>query len=446
MNRNTVRSLPFYFSARFFLLFLAASVVLVAAYTLYPGRLYVALVLDGVLILAAIADFLIGPSPRDMRLERHVLYPLAVDNPNEIPLEISNRTGRAVSIVIQDDIPDKCNAYSLPLSVNVGAGELVKRTYKLQPNERGDAEFGNIHFWLPGPMGLTWKHGASEGRHKVKCYPGLAMMDKGRMAPYRLTAQDMVRSVRQKGEGTEFDSLRDYIVGDDARLIHWSTSARKGKPMVRQNRIQRSQTIFLVLDTGRMMTARVLGKTKFDYGLNAALLLTRSALELGDNVGVTAIAREILCFLPPSKGPRHFGRILDATYALEPQLEEPRFYLALSDVSRKLRTRSLVVIFTDLIDERASLGLIRYNLGLVPRHLPLVVVMSDNEVVRVADAFPAQERDLYRQGVAAEVLNRREQLLAKLRSSGVMVIDTEPDKISSALLDRYLDIKARNIL
>ena len=331
-------------------------------------------------------------------IQRILLYPLAVDTPNEIRLEAVNRTGSSVAILIQDDVPDRCKADGLPIATVIRRGEPTRLAYKLSPTERGDEEFGNIHFWLSGPLGLVRKHGESEARQKVKFYPGLTLVDKGRIQPRYLSARDMVRSIRQKGEGTEFDSLRDYIVGDDVRLMHWATTARKGKPMVRQNRIERSQTIFLVLDAGRMMTARVLGKTKFDHGLNAALLLTRSALELGDNVGVTAIAREILCFVPPSKGPRHFGRILDSTYTLEPKLEEPRFYLALSDLSRKLRTRSLVVIFTDLIDERASSGLIRYNLGLLPRHLPLVVVMSDNEIINVADAVPTQERDLYTTG------------------------------------------------
>jgi uncharacterized protein (DUF58 family) len=446
MRQEIMRSLPFYFSTRFFIAFIAASLLFFITYAFYPGPWYSILILDGVLILAAAMDFFIAPSTRDVSIQRIVLYPLAVDTANEIRLEAVNRTGRNISIIIQDDIPDKCRVTGLPIATTIGRGAPTRLSYKLSPTERGNGEFGNIHFWLSGPAGLIRKHGEAEGKQKVKFYPGLTLVDKGKIQPRRLSAQDMVRSIRQKGEGTEFDSLRDYVIGDDVRLMHWATTARKGKPMVRQNRIERSQTIFLVLDAGRMMTARVLHKTKFDHALNSALLLTRSALELGDNVGLTAIAREIVCFVPPSKGPKHFGRILDSTYALEAQLEEPRFYLALSDLSRQLKTRSLVVIFTDLIDERASAGLIRYNLGLVPRHLPLVVVMSDNEIINVADAFPREERDLYRQGVASEILNRREQLLAKLRSSGVMVIDTEPDKISAALLDQYLEIKSRGLL
>jgi uncharacterized protein (DUF58 family) len=446
MSHDVIRSLPFYFSTRFFVLFVASSILFLIIDELYPGPRYMIFALDGTLIAAALMDFALAPAPRNVDIQRIVLYPLAVGASNEIRLEAVNRTGGDVSILIRDDFPDRCEAMGLPIATVIRRGEPTRLCYKLSPAERGDEEFGNIHFWLSGPMGLVRKHGESEARQKVKFYPGLTLVDKGRMRPRSLSAQDMVRSIQQKGEGTEFDSLRDYVIGDDVRLMHWTTTARKGKPMVRQNRIERSQTIFLVLDAGRMMTARVLGKTKFDHGLNAALLLTRSALELGDNVGVAAIAREILCFVAPSKGPRHFGRILDSTYALEPQLEEPRFYLALSDLSRELRTRSLVVIFTDLIDERASAGLIRYNLGLLPRHLPLVVVMSDNEIINVADSVPTQERDLYRQGVASEILNRREKLLAKLRSSGVMVVDTAPDRISAALLDQYLEIKRRSLL
>ncbi len=163
-------------------------------------------------------------------------------------------------------------------------------------------------------------------------------------------------------------------------------------------------------------------------------------------MGVMAVAREVVCFLPPSGGMAQFGRILDATYALDPRLEEPRFHVALSSLAAKLRRRALVVIFTDFIDERASQGLMRICLGLLPRHLPLVAAMSDTEVARVADASPADWQDLYRQGVAAELLERRGELLAKLGASGVMVLDVPPEKISASVLDRYLAIKLRNLL
>ncbi len=446
LAHRVIRAFPFYFSARFFVLFVAASALLVAAYEFYPYGFYVPLLVDGVLILAALADFVFSPPPAKVSIERPLRFPLAVDRPNKIQLEIANRTGRQISIIVKDDIPENCGGDDASLATIVRPGVLSKLSYRLIPKQRGDASFGNIHFWIRSGLGLVWKHGESQAATSVKFYPGLGFIEKGRLTPRRLLVEDMVRSMRQRGQGTEFDSLRNYVPGDDARLIHWSTSARKGRPMVRQNRLERSRTLFLVLDAGRMMTARVLGKTKFDHGLNAALLLSHSALEFGDHVGIAAVAEEPLCFLPPSKGAGQFGRILDATYSLEPKIQEPRFHLIMSQVTTRLKRRSLVVIFTDLTDERASKGLMRYNLALLPKHLPLVVAMSDNELLEVADGYPATESDLYRQAVAAEMLNRREQLLAKLRAAGVLVVDTAPDRISGALLDRYLEIKTRNLL
>ena len=135
-----------------------------------------------------------------------------------------------------------------------------------------------------------------------------------------------------------------------------------------------------------------------------------------------------------------------STYAIQPLMEEPRFHLALSTLAARLRRRSLVIVFTDLIGERGSEGLLRYSLGLLPRHLPLVVAMSDTEVIRLADGVPRTEQDLYRQGVAAGILERRERLMARLNSSGVMVMDTPPEWISVNVLDRYLEIKRLNLL
>lgn len=446
VSYRVIRALPFYFSVRFFILFSVVSGLLIIVYQFYPYSLYVPLLVDGALIIAAVADFAFSASPAKIAIERPIPFPLAVGRPNGVQMELANKTGGPVSVLVKDDIPDNCDIESTALEAMLRPGVLSRLSYRLVPKQRGNANFGNIHFWVRGVLGLIWKHGESQAVKNVKFYPGLGFIEKGRMAPRRLLAEDMIRSMRQRGQGTEFESLREYVPGDDARQIHWSTTARKGRPMVRQNRLERSRTLFLVLDAGRMMTARVLGKTKFDHGLDAALMLSHSALELGDYVGLAAIAAEPLCFLPPSKGSGQFGRILDATYSLEPKIQEPRFHLILSEVTTRLKRRSLVVVFTDLTDERASRGLIRYNLALLPKHVSLVVAMSDNEILKIADSVPGREIDLYRQAVAAEMLGRREQLLAKLRSAGVMVLDTPPDRISGALLDRYLEIKTRNLL
>jgi len=441
-----MRGFPFFFSTRFLVLFTLTTIVLVPLYFAYPSSFALPLALDGILLLAAAFDFFIAPPPNRIGIERPLPYPLAVDRPNEIPLEIVNRTGRQVVVLIEDDVPVPSRADSLPLKAALGPGVRATVTYSLIPLERGDGEFGTIHFWVQGPLGLVWRRGEAPAAATVKLYPGLALIQDRKLSLWRPAVEDAVRARWKRGVGTEFDSLREYVPGDDFRLVHWRTSARKGRPVVRQNRMERDQIVFLVIDAGRMMTARVLGKTKFDLALNASLLIAYSALELGDKVGMMVVGQDIVSFMPPARRPGQFGRVLDSVYTLKPRMEEPRFFLALSNLATRLKRRSLVIIFTDLIDERASEGLTRCSLGLTSRHLPLVVAMSDTEVVQLADSTPRTRQDLYGQGVACGILDRRERLMAGLASRGVMILDTRPDRISMDALDRYLEIKTRNLL
>jgi uncharacterized protein (DUF58 family) len=442
-----MRGLPFFLSRRFFIVFGGVSTLLAAAWVLNPAVGWLAVLIgNGVVLGAALLDYLTGASPGDVLVERPLPFPLAVDRLNEIRLRVAARTGYPISILLWDDIPPSCRTGDLPLRLERISGGETRVAYGLTPLERGDGEFGNIHVWVSGRLGLVWKRGEMPATATVKLYPGLALIERYGLRARRPVLNDAVRPLWRKGHGSEFESLREYVVGDDSRLIHWRTSARKGKPIVRQNRMERSQIVFIVLDAGRMMTALVNGRTKLDHSLDAALLIAYAALEMGDQVGIMVVAREVLCFLGPSRASGQFGRILDATYRLEARLEEARYHMVLSGLSLKLKRRSLVIAFTDFIDERSSEGFRRYIAGLVPRHLPLIVAMADEEVARLADGAPRDRWELYRQGVAAEMLARREHLIAGLKSAGVMTVDTSRRRLSGDVLEQYLRIKDRGLL
>ena len=439
-------SLPFYLSRRFFLLFSLVSAGLVWLSATYGAPSYLLGIAAALMVLAALLDFFLAPRPKDMELVRVLPRACAVDRRHAVTIQIRNRTKRPISLIITDDVPPQAATEDHPVSSTVPARGSAKAEYGIRFAVRGDAQFGLLYFWFRGRLGLVWKRGQAGPPATVRVYPWLSAIEKRKMGLWRSTVADAAQRQLRKGVGTEFESLRDYVAGDDPRLIHWPTTARTGKFMVRENRIERSQNILLVLDAGRMMTARVKGKTKLDYGLNAALMVAYSALELGDRVGVLVFAHELVCYVPESGGPQQFGRILDATYGVEPKMEEPRFHVPFSLLAARTKRRSLVMMFTDLIDERASEGLVRHSLGLLPRHLPLVVAMSDSEVVETADSIPVTVQDLYRQGVASEILTRREQLLAKLSSVGVMVLDAPPERLSVGVVEQYLHVKRRALL
>jgi uncharacterized protein (DUF58 family) len=446
MSRNTLRSYPFFLTSRFYYVFGVASLLMCALYLVLPFGWYVYTLIDFAILAGAAADYFLAPAGRLFSVTRPIPYPLAVGKPNDITLLVANKTGRNQQLILYDDLPEKCQSFDLPVKATVPPTGSKSLKYRVTPLVRGLEEFGDIHYWYLCPLGLVWKHGESDATAQTKMYPGLALIERRKLRVHRYSSDYFVRPTLMRGEGSEFDSLRDYVPGDDPRLINWAATARKGRPIIRQNRMERSQNVFVVLDIGRMMTARVSGRTKLDYAIDSALMMAYGALSLGDKVGLMAVGQEVSCFIPPSKKGGQFGYILDTVYALEAQMQEPRFYQALSDLSLKLKRRSLVVIFTDLIDERASEGLKRYILALQPRHLPLVVAMSDTEIIKQADIVPEREKDVYRQAVASEMLDRRDKLLAKLSAQGVLILDTPPENISNAALDKYLEIKTRNLL
>ena len=332
-KRDRLRNWPFYFSPMFFRLFIGVSAILILCYFYVPDSILIPLGLDILLICAALVDFFISPAAGELQFQRPLPYPLIVDKSNEITIHAMNSTGRVVQVRLYDDVPWECEADSFPIGITIQPGSVSKIIYRLTPKMRGTGEFGNLYFWIEGALGLVWKGGFSWAEARVKMYPALALIEQRRLKLRKSSTDYLIRPISRRGEGSEFDSLREYVPGDDPRLINWSASARRGKPIVRQNRMERSQTVFLVLDAGRMMTARIEGRTKLDYALDAALLLAYGALELGDLVGMTVVGQDVLAFIPPAKGPAHFGKMLDSIYDIQPKMQEPRYYLALSDIS-----------------------------------------------------------------------------------------------------------------
>lgn len=445
-EQKRVRSYPFFLTARFFAVFGIAGLVPIAVHFSFKPGIWVVLVVDALIVGLAVADYFLPPDPKKITASRPLQFPLAAYGSNQIELEFANHTGEPAIIRVTDDVPSFCMTRNLPIDALLPEGTEHRLSYFLHPLDRGEGEFGDTHFWVRGKLGLVWKRGTASTAAMVKLYPALSLMNERRLQIWRADTSDRSRVFWRKGAGMEFDSLREYVRGDDSRLIHWPTTARTGKPFVRQHRLERSQTVFLVLDAGRMMTSKVLGKTKMDLGLEAALIVSYAALEVGDKVGMMVVGRNVLTSVPPASGPTQFGRLLEATYAIRARMEEPRYYLALGHIATRMKRRCLVVIFTDLVDERSSHGLIRYSLGLRPRHLPLVVTMSDSEVVTLSDSVPDNEADLFRQGVACGLLERRASVLGKLSSAGVMTLDTPPEKITISAVERYLEVKSRNLL
>jgi uncharacterized protein (DUF58 family) len=254
------------------------------------------------------------------------------------------------------------------------------------------------------------------------------------------------RSARVRGTGRAFESLRDYRPGDELRDICWTASARRAKLVSRQYEIERSQTIWLAIDAGRLMRARVDGLSKLDHAVNAALALAQVALGTGDRVGVLGYGRRITLRLPASHGSTHLRRIVEHLARLEEDDWEGDHLLAAGRLLSDQKRRSLIVWLTDLSETTMTPEVVRAASQLMTRHVVMFVVIGEPDLRRVAERRPGGVHEMYESAAAQDVLHRRELLLGSLREGGALAFETTSSRLAAALVNSYLDLKQRNRL
>jgi uncharacterized protein (DUF58 family) len=403
---------------------------------------------DGLLALVVAIDALLAAS-RPITVERRAPAVFSVGRPNVVTLEVSSFARRKLRVQVKDDLFFGAEGTDLPVEMDLGPGKRATGTYRVCPTRRGAYELGDHFVRYPSPLGLLIRQLRIRARTPVKVYPDVALV-----RTYELLARQdrdaaLVRT-RMRGGESEFERLRDHQKDDEFRRIDWKATARRHKLIARDYQLERNQNVVCLLDCGRLMTAESEGLSHFDHALNANLMMAHVAARSGDQVGLLAFADHVLRYLPPAGGARAGQRLIQASYDLHPTLVESNYAAAFDMLSLRLRKRSLVVLFTQLVDDVAAQSVLRLMRGLLPRHLPLFVLFRHLEVDDLteprAPAASDTPLDLYVRSAAAEINLWREKLVRDLRAGGALVLHVAPKKLTPALVSRYLEIKARQLL
>ena len=293
-----------------------------------------------------------------------------------------------------------------------------------------------------GFWGLAFDDWKIPQSQKIEVYPDLIGL---RSLSIRLTLKSTgSMRQRQKGIGTEFVELRDYGSGDDFRLLDWKATARRSRPLMRVLEPEQEQTLIILLDRGRLMTAQVLGLKRFDWGLNATLSLALAGLNRGDRVGIGVFDRQMHTWIRPERGQNQLARLVERLTPIQPVLIESDYLGAVTTVVQQQTRRSLVVLITDLVDITASSELLAAIGRLAPRYLPFCVTLRDPQIDFQAHNFAQDIPAAYTRAVALDLLAQRQVAFAQLQQKGALVLDAPVNQITDRLVDRYLQIKARN--
>ena len=409
----------------------------------------VVLVYNLALAACAVADFLASPRPVDaLRVERLVDDKLSLGASNPVTLTVRNGGFVALCVTVRDSPPWSFEASPGPeAALTVGAHRSVSWAYAVTPPAKGDFAFDYVFVQYPGRLGLTVRQGRLPLAQSVKVYPNLREMEKYELLARRGRLQQMgLRNARLRGGGSEFESLREYVPGDEYKKIDWSATARRGKLITRQYEAERSQNIVLLLDTGRTMLQPVQKQAKLDFVVDTALMLAYVAAASGDKVGLMSFDAEVRSWLPPAKSKAQVYQILEHLYNLDARLVESDYRDALQNLATRWRRRSLVVLFTDLVDPDSSSQILDAIPMIEGLHRVVCVTVSDPNIVGSARLVPESAGDVYRKAVATQVLQERRQAITVLRRRGVWTIDSPPQDLSADLVNHYLDLKSRSLI
>jgi uncharacterized protein (DUF58 family) len=439
--------MPFVFTGAFLVLLGAALLPLSLAWV-DPNFLWVALGYDIALIAAAVADWRVSEDWQALQVERITDDRFSIGADNRVTVRVSSLASRKLKVRLRDEYPDRMRLVGVrDALVELPAGGHAEFGYDLHPTARGHYEFGKVVGRIRGRLGLVWMHTSWPLEAGIRVYPNIHEARKAELYAHRSRQLKLgLRRVRYRGQGREFESLRDFVVGDEVRHLSWSATARRGKLITRQYQVERSQNVLVMLDTGRLMTARIGELTKLDHAINAVLSIAHVALSGGDNVGLLTFGRQVITYVPPKHRGDQLWKLLEALYAVEPQMIEPSYARAFNYLHTNWRRRSLVVILTDLVDPEASAELLSHTRLLIPRHLPLIVTIGDSDLRAVVRETPANADQVYRQSVAEELLRQREEALRRITHAGGLALDVPTGALAFELVSKYLQVKERGQL
>ena len=466
---------------------------------------------DALVLLAWYADWRRLPRPQDLTVTRVWFEPLSQGNESAVALEVSNGGAVGLQVVLEDDVPSSLTAQLPQVDARVPAAihrettvkGLGRATYSVCPTERGHVRLGPTSLRYQSTVKLAERWARADLRQSVSIYPNL--QESKRHTFYLIRSRQIAlekRFKRQPGMGREFENLREYRQGDELRDICWTVTARRAKLITKVYRVERSQTVILVVDDGRLMLARTRPMmdfgistsdsstspepkprdektrrprpskeaaasearepkiqnpksnapgtapllTKLDYAVTAALSLAQVALYSGDSVGLLAYGRQIHARLGAGRGASHLRAFLERLANVKGELLEADHARAADLLLTEQKRRSLIVWLTDLAETAATPEVIESAARLLRRHLVMFVAIGQPDMSELVARKPASAEEMYRYVAAQEMIQRRELLLRRLREQGAMTIEVLPGRLATGIVNQYLDIKERSLL
>jgi uncharacterized protein (DUF58 family) len=441
----------FGFGPRFFVALVLGLVWLVPAWW-FSRFIYAMLLWDLLFFAVWTWDLLRLPAADQLEVRRVWSLRPTLAVPSYVKIAVRNFGRVSVHARIVDETPAALQLTPAEVELDVPAGASAESQYPILPSQRGDANLNRIFVRYQSALRIAERWAVANAPQTVTVFPNL---DEAKQHTLYLIRSRQVelekRRRRQRGQGREFDSLREYREGDELRDISWTATARRNHLVTRVFQIERSQAVWIVLDAGRLLRAKVaepgrIAISKLDYAANAALSLAQIAMHCGDRVGLLAYGRNIQQNLNAARGPHQMRAIVEALAHIRGEAGEADHGRAVHILLSEQKRRSLIVWITDFAETATTPEVLEFAMHMANRHLIVFAAMGQPDLNALAAATPETTEDMYRHVAALEIADRRSALLGALRQRGVLVLELMPGMLASSLVNQYMDVKERGLL
>lgn len=429
----------FLYLLSFGLIFLVLSAFLKLSLTVF-------IVYNLLCVIFLIVDYFTSPDESILVIERVGEANLSIYEKEEIRFSVYNKGNHKLKVELKDEIPDLYFKVEEKLvSGSVAAHEKKEFVYYAVPQKRGAFSFKNVYVRYESKYKLCMKSFKLNLEREYKVYPNVKNLRK-----YRLTItnnrllKEGQRSLKLLGKGTSFESLREYVPGDEYKKINWKATARGNKPIVNQYEPEKNQHIYMFVDSGRPMSYTVRGNKKLDLAINTALVLSDVVNQNGDKSALLVFNTEVNNLIAPGKGAGHRNKILEALYHIEHTNQTSNYEEAFYHFKKNERHRSVIFLFTDFETLEEAENMLKV-LPLVSRnHLVVIVLIKSESLEKIAEQKLKNTEDLFNKGVALELLEERKKIINLLNRRGVFCMECEAEKVEFAAVNKYIQMKSKN--
>ena len=372
---------------------------------------------------------------------------LSNSDENPIPLTLSNHYPFQIYADVIDELPIQFQKRDFSYKIQLKPNEVHNFSYEVKPVERGEYKFGNLNVYVSSQLLIVKRKYQFQNEQMVPVYPSFIQMQKyDFLAIGNHLTQIGLKKIRRIGHTSEFEQIKDYIPGDDFRTINWKATAKKAQLMVNQFQDEKSQPIYSIIDTGRVMKMPFNGLKLLDYAINSALAFSNVALKKHDKVGLLTFSKNIEQFLPAIHKLTYLNKILEALYGIHTQFNDSDYGLLYAQLKRKVTHRSLLLLYTNFEHISALKRQLPYLQAISKKHMLVVILFENTELETLITANAEDIQSIYHKTIAEKFAYEKRLMVKELQKYGIQSILTAPEELTINTINKYLEIKARGLL